>query len=61
MRGICFYLLAGLLVVGVSSAYGGEQDSDWKKEYEAVCAETQGAVSTSVEKLREYKKLQTSL
>lgn len=53
MKKICFYLIVGVLFFGLLPARAG-QEPDWKEEYGAVCSETQGAVSLSVEKLQEY-------
>ena len=53
MKQFFFYLFTAVLFWGLSSAAVG-QEKDWKEEYGAVCAETQGAVSLTVEKLQEY-------
>ena len=53
MKEIYFYCIVGFLFFGLSLAQAG-QEPDWKEEYGAVCSETQGAVSFSVEKLQEY-------
>ncbi|MBW2501683.1 MAG: hypothetical protein JRD39_01970 [Deltaproteobacteria bacterium] len=53
MKKICFYLIAGVFFFCLLPARAG-QEPDWKEEYGAVCSETQGAVSLSVEKLQEY-------
>lgn len=48
-RLLLLMLCVGVLTVGVARA-----EDDWKKEFEAVCAQTDGAMSMTVEQLREY-------
>ena len=42
-------LFAGLLIAG--SAWGADE---WKKEFDAVCSQTDNAMSMTIEQLQEY-------
>ena len=53
MKQVFIFFVSCVLLWGLSPAHAG-QEKDWKEEYGAVCAETQGAVALSVEKLQEY-------
>lgn len=51
MKRLLLVLVCGwLLLCGV--AWAG--DDDWKKEFEAVCSQTDNAMNMSVEQLRNY-------
>ena len=53
MKEICLFFLIGVLFFNFIPAHA-DQIQDWKEEFGAVCGETQGAASLSIEKLQEY-------